>query len=278
MKKILLLTFTLLSGSILPAQSNKNDLKKLELKGQVKTLLEYETSFINEKIYKRDSIYHYFDKFGNITSKVLYKSNLSGEKRSDFARETIFTSKYNEKNQRTEVIKKCYDSEFDNKITNKYDPKGNLIEEKYEFEELNGEYRSQAHTYKYDSNGKMIEKYIIDNIDGEGTHYLAKYDSLGNKIEEGYPHDKHEYTYKNGKMTSKKNLLEDGKIRYECILEIDSNGNETEVKYRYPNGEPDVIFKYKFEYDGNSNWITKIMYNSEDVLISEKKRIIYYFD
>ena len=35
---------------------------------------------------------------------------------------------------------------------------------------------------------------------------------------------------------------------------------------------------YKFEYDENSNWITKIMYNSEDVLISEKKRIIYYFD
>ena len=125
------------------------------------------------------------------------------------------------------------------KYTDKYDEKGNVIEEnKYNADGSLRSFRPKT-TYKYDENGNKIEEnwYNAGSLRYEFTY---KYDEKGNKIEESW-------------------YNADGSLDAKYKSKYDEKGNEIEKNYyRYYRAEGSLSSKttYKFEFDTTGNWIT----------------------
>jgi len=151
------------------------------------------------------------------------------------------------------------------KYTDKYDEKGNVIEEnKYNADGSLRSFRPKT-TYKYDENGNKIEEnwYNAGSLRYEFTY---KYDEKGNKIEESwYNADgsldakyKSKYDEK-GNEIEKNKYYADGSLDAKYKSKYDEKGNEIEKNYyRYYRAEGSLSSKttYKFEFDTTGNWIT----------------------
>jgi len=152
----------------------------------------------------------------------------------------------------------------------KYDNNDNLIKTKqynlYKYEIFPK--RRNTDTYEYDSNGNLIKE------DKGNLSYINffKYDSLGNKIEEGYDYStkrkKYPYTPSQGFVYDSNNRLiksfsiGKGKLyRTETYYEYDNEGREIDVKiYKISN---DTVLDY--------HWTKE--YNEKGELIKEESNI-----
>ncbi len=175
------------------AQEQKNDLKDMNLKGQVKQLQENTYDAVEKfgEIQKGDinsSITYIFNDKGNkmeenvyykgsLYKKITYKYDDKGKMieenwyKPDGSKIT-YNCKYDDKRNKTEM--NVYDSNgiLDSKHTYKFNDKGNKIE---------------WNEYGYDLNGGIIDSNKI----------TYKYDEKGNKMEEDWSGSlSYKYTYK----------------------------------------------------------------------------------
>lgn len=291
--KVLILSF--LVSSCVFANRKDNDLKKMNLYGQVKTIKTESYHAIEEfgeisKGKKGTSFttapdsYSIFDTNGNLIEKTWIKSlgMVNSEITTNINMKTI--CKYDSNGNL--INKKTYQNEtpFEDFVY-KYDNDGNLIEHNE-----SGYQESIINTiFKYD-NGILIERTI--NY-ANGNKETKKYDSKGNWIENVSTYSGSAYkTVKSNKYDDKGNLIEDlwhrdnGSVFMHCIYKYDNdnnlieqkrysdientglkevwnrkydnNGNVIEENQFKPNEPLYGITEYKYEFDSKGNWIKRI--------------------
>ena len=158
--KNLLYTFLAFGLFFSCSENKENDLDKVNLKGNVKSI--YTTSF--EAI----------EKFGEIEK---------GDKAREFVWDNDIKTYYNDNGNRIEENQYDEEGELTSKRKYKYDDNGNVIEANQYDEE--GEL-TRKYKYKYDDNGNRIEAKEYDE-DGElenESSYEYKFDDKGNWIQQ----------------------------------------------------------------------------------------------
>jgi len=270
MNKILFLI--LIISSISTAQNNTS-LKKENLNGSVKVLLETE--------------YNIGEKFGKIIKnetnsavKFFYNNKGFREKRIVYGRKgDPFEIKYYEYNLKGELIQyKIHDvwadvdgpNEEINELLNtnfatysvkyKYDKKGNIIEDNLGINYTMTSSNAGINRYTYDDNDNIIRENVCDEKGESRVFYDYKYDSNNNIIEESqsYPRggiiQKIIYSY-----NSKNDLIASVAYNHKGIL-ISKKRNEY------------------LEYDDNNNWTKSIYYENDIPLIIVEREIQYHMN
>lgn len=284
-------------GIILSSCSNdnqKNDLSDLNLKANVKSVLEIsygaqdnfgkiekgernrekgldtyitfnsEGNFIEENDFKKSesSAESYLGiNYQQLVSKKINKydenGNWTGAKQYD-SKGSLYQSwvaKYDDKGNRKEIS--SYDSEG-KKIYNKkekYDSKRNEIE--LSVYDSNGDLEDKLKS-KFNKSNKKIEERSFKKHEELENIFIFKYDSEGNRIE-----------YKMLSNTRELNLR--------GTKAFDNNRSVIESKTYTSSNKLVEDFKYVYEYDKKSNWIKQVVYNFgiPKYLIERK---IEYFD
>lgn len=251
--------------------------EELGLKGNVKSIKE--TSYIEvkkfgeivkEKERKEFWLYDFnyiFNEKGDITKKYEYNS--------DGILHSKYTFKYNKKKEITanngeealSIIGKNKLEKYHNIY--KYDNRGNIVEHSY--------YKSKTflsrYTYKYSKEGNKTEENYYKSIDELKSKKKFIFNDKGNVIEE--------YLYKSN-----------GELEYKYLSEYDDKGNKIKMQTNKPDGslvyrttfEYDIYgniisgrgYTYKYEYDKNGNWISKIEFldNVQGYII--EREIVYF--
>jgi len=264
---------TLLVLSYTTIAQRKSDRQKLGLIGNVKSIKETsykEVEKFGEIVREKDrskfweyNFYYIFNKRGNKLIQKEYGGLLSSY-------ESEYTFKYNRKGN----IIKCnglVDSDFlrvPNKFYKifKYDNNNNIISE--------GEYTKYNHKlsnkyiYKYDNNNNLIEKNYYKSDGSLENKSKYKYNDKGQEIEENYYksdgnlQEKYISKYNDeGYIIQKNTYKPDGSLSHAGTYKYDNRWNMIN----------DSIFSYtyKYEYDKNGNWISKIEFDN-----NVKKHII----
>ena len=126
------------------------------------------------------------------------------------------------------------------KKTNKYDDKGNQIEENYYKADGSLNYKE---TYKY-AKGNLIEtNYYSANGSFDGK-YINKYDDKDNRIEAN-------------------NYSANGSLDHKYIMKYDAKGNQIQQNRYKADGSLDYKETYKYEFDGKGNWIKRITFKNQ---------------
>jgi len=249
MKKALILLLLLMSCVTLSCQqkSNKNDLEKENLKGNVlsvrKTLYEVTEKFGEPVKGARKCIdldicelYTKYNELGNETEFTEYDG---------YGFNFISKIKYNEKNQKIEQNR--YTPEEGKRVMQfklKYDLKGNCTE-------LSSDY-GYVEKKEYDDNNNLIKEFIKHGTGPKEkfNEFNYKYNDKNQKISEVNEYGKTVYTYfENGDMKDVIIYNNDGSIQ--------RKGN------------------YIYQYDEHQNWIVQIGYENGIPTLYEERIIEY---
>ena len=138
-----------------------------------------------------------------------------------------------------------------------YDEKGNEIEERYISDTITHAYYGRQ-IYKYDTSGNMIDRVWYGNKDSLHIHNLYAYDSLNNRIWEGW-------------FNGTGDLFMEVACKY--------NGNDM-LQYdchcvdNWP--EPCDSYTFTYEYDRAGNWLKKTTYGKGKKVGIVIREIEYY--
>jgi len=227
----------------------KNDLKKLNLNGKIKSIHEYYQTFTEKDTSKKSlqtlSYFNHFDKQGNKIEDIKYSPDGKVDKKYEYL--------YNKFGQRTEQNQYTSDEKLSRKITYKYDEKGNITEDNSYSSEGKLE---KKFTYKYDEKGNVIEDMSFDSNNKLQKKFTHSYDNTGNKIE-------------NNRYSAQGTL--DKKINYkyniymDVIEEIFTNIDGSKVNYYY-----------EYKYDKKNNWTEKTSCKEKEIISIITREIKYY--
>ena len=293
-----------------------NDLKELNLKGKIQSLIE--------------TYYGVMEKAGEPVkgtpgTKYVYKFNATGFETEFSSYEgsdilaALRTTKYDAKGKKMEQSENFADRSRNTHCAFKYDNKGNLAEEAFlDGNKITYKYNNQNEltekitfvkkenvlkpeekiTMSYDKKGNLTE-YIAYNADGSLIlKELNKYDSAGNLIEqckiveEGKPCWKtiNKYNEK-GKITEQFMYDTDGtakdyagyKYNDQGILIEETKGIGRKNVTAYDNyGNPAESLSgtrkltYKYEYDNSGNWVKQTLYRNNKPSQIIERVIQYY--
>jgi hypothetical protein len=265
----LLLVLTLMDYSLCYAQQklntsyqNKINTKlNLSLFGKVK----YFKQFSNyPDLHSLDTLSYIFDNHGLPVQIVKTSSALfylgTGVEIYDFENGNLISEKYYENNSLL----------FGTNL--KYDNRGNLIESSEYSNNKNLKRKagkpSFIETYQYNVQGQQTV-YTMDNISGDIYHkWIYKYDSSGNKIEEGscenykglkHPTDCNYKSLHGYQYNTKNQLIKKYDIgnwsphNTETIYQYDENGNEIDVTGYYITNYKVLGYHYVYQYDELGN-------------------------
>lgn len=277
----------------------KNDLLELKLAGKVKSLLE--TTFVEELRYiisenskleltpircknnflqKGDMDILFNDQGNKIEENIYYSKGSLYSKRIlkyDNNQNIIEENIYNY------LPNGNLDGQYTSKFYNKYDDKGNIVEQCG----CNSDNNLNKNTsYMYDDKRNLIEKNWYETDDGLGRKDTWKYDGKGNVIENIW--------YKsNGsivkkwiyKYDDKKNIIEEiiynsnSNSDYTLYYKYDDKGNEIEVN-TYSLDE-DLRTKhtcqsYNYNYDETGNWTKRTEFENAITIEITAREIEYY--
>ncbi|MFH2095238.1 MAG: hypothetical protein ABIJ16_06020 [Bacteroidota bacterium] len=285
--------------AVVPDQNDpdkRNDLKKMELRGKVKSLKEisYEVMEKSDVIVKGKRIYpsveydsyYCFNQAGYVVESKIY--NITDN--------TIYTNqyKYNADNQRMVRIKTGSDEGKSAKWTYSYNARGKLLsqnyyspqdklicKETYTYDDqevllrmdkkfMNGLGHSY-YTYITNSLGYVKEKSQYDNNNKLEYKYLYSYDSKGNLLAESSFMEgkefvsKTEYKYNEAALLlSKTDYYGDGSVMSSIIYGYDQEGNLVSQIYKESGGVTYEKWKFKNKTDENGNWVQRIQYKNDN--------------
>jgi YD repeat-containing protein len=253
----------------------KNDWKKMELKGKVKSITEdhcllRKGSDQPDKPCK-DHIVYQFNEFGFLVSKLTSVSDLSGQ---------IEKYIYDSTGQHAiQVEMPCSKKEFCRSTVCKYDERGNRVEELskqdgkdhwkyiYQFDEKDrmigfegfalaeGGHRAVTVTQTYDDRGNALKQILIHKEDTSITAHRYEYDKLNRVIEKVTRY--HSKTFKYNKTTEYK---------------YNSSGQVVE---EFEKESPPL--KITITYDKHGNWVKKLSKYQNSPSTAVDERIIEYF-
>lgn len=208
---------------------------------------EWKTIFGNDssKI-RKDNLLKY-DVNGNLI-EIIYQSDLNNSNKDKI----IFV--YNRKGMVVEKIDERYKEIY--KFKYAYDFNKNLIECKHYI--ANKLYF--IYSFKYDKNGKKMQKISHDVNKDNRSNIIFKYDEFGNNIEIN-------------SLDSKGNLYDSYFYKYDRIGNVIEYSSYDHFTKRNSN-----FRRYKYFYDSKSNWILKIEYDKRNFPIYVTEREIEYFD
>ena len=289
----------------------ENDLKKNNLKGKVKILIEREyiaiEKFGEPETGKLISIKEFeFDSIGNI---VRYRRD------NKYEETKLFDEKGNVKEINKFVLENYYSENllFINKIVNKYNSDNKLIETStynsigdlenkktyllnndnkiIEINELNPSSLKNNIIIKFNDKNKVLE--YLEKTSDKNEIFKAnfKYDSLNRKTKEIWFLDRKPFITKSFKYNKEGKLIEEK----ESIDEIDIrkkyyayniNGKLIEkkicryddsvlAKSKYNYIEKKIIYKLS-DYDNENNWLTRVRYEDDKLTRIIKRNISYY--
>jgi hypothetical protein len=280
MKNLLfLLPFLIISSYNKQKVSNKNDLEKWKLQGQVKSLRE-SSFWANEifgeltKLSKYDGKQIVFNEIGNITQHIVFNVSDNLTRRSKF--------NYDSNNKLAEEFVYMPNGQLLSKRTYKYDKSANIIEE---IEYSNHGNLSSKKKLTYDNKGKVTEEKIYHSDGRLFSSTKYKYLEVEKQVEikryiimsDGTIEDHHQLKKidNNGNETENIFYDSDGNIIRKEINKYDARGSLIESKtiYLLFDNKEHVIFN-KYEYDGNGNWIK--MYHYGALKSITEREIVYY--
>lgn len=206
-----------------------------------------------------DSIVKYenFNKSGKKVREVQFFFNAKNlrEKEVHYEADTLdvtYTYKYNDKNQKVEMIEYLKDTVFALKYVYEYDTKG--LHTKTSLFEKNNKLRTVT-TYKYDTKGRCIESRENDFEDID-TKYHYTYDA-------------------NGRQNSNLMLDKDNSMIMRYDLVFDANGNVIKNTTKIAQIKFESVTTTSYTYDSHKNWITTKTTSKNKTQI--QKRVIEYY-
>jgi len=245
-KSLVILTFILCFHSY----GQKNDLFKLNLKGNIKNIREtyYQINKNDAKIQDTSIDFSYlntFDKQGNKKEDLKYDAEGKMDKKYEYI--------YDKLGRR--IIQDQYNSDgkLNRKLTYKYDEKGNITEDNSYTSEGKLE---KKYTYQYDAKGNVTEDKSFDSENKFRKKYTYSYDASGNKIENN--------RYNAEGMPDKR-----------VIYKYDDKGNVIEEIQTANDGEK-TVYVYEYKYDIRQNWIQKNSFREKNIVSIIKREIGYY--
>jgi hypothetical protein len=247
-KAIIVISTCIFSFQVMHSQVN--DLKKLTLHGNVKSLRErfYKPVTKEGNIEKGELEYSYFNTFnnlGNKTDDLKYSADGKIDK--------TYAYKYDSLGRRIEQNQFTSDGKLSRRIIYKYDEKGNITEDNsYNHE---GSF-DKKYTYKYDSQRNVIEDNSFDSSHKLLKKFTYDYDGSGNKSESS------QYTA-------------DGKPDKKSVYKYDMNRNIIEETITTPDGMQ-VRYTYLYEFDKKYNWTRKIKFSEGKAVNLVEREIEYY--
>ena len=271
MKKNYLILFILFYGCNNQILENENDLTNLNLRGNVKSIIENKFAAVEKfgEIMRGKSIEDYehkvnhqyiFNSFGNIMSEKNGFLSRNVEKnynvKNKLVSETIIL-------ENGEVHKKTYlykvDDTLEINIHN-----GEKLLSKTKFIYIT---KDSIHKNEYNSNGdleyKTISKYKNNRLQKQSFYYgntefnsINSYDSYGNLV-------------KIANYDSKKKLTNIVTMKY------DENNMIVENKNFY-KGKFTVDLKYKYKLDDSKNWIQKVVIKDNKPFWLFERKIEYF--
>jgi len=137
--------------------------------------------------------------------------------------------------------------------TYSYNKKGLLQKEETTIDDY-----KEWYWYEYDTNGRIINKKWMDNVDG----------LIENEI--------HQYSDNELVFTLWENYFEgelEGKITYEY-----KNGVEVEINEYDMEDQTQITWKYDYEFDAQNNWIKKIVHTYKGEYFIVNREIEYFGD
>lgn len=260
-------------------KKNKTDLTELKLNGPIKSLTEIQ---FNNDTNKLGEIHK------KISDKHIYLFNESGY----IIEDTIYS------------FDKTYGSLIE-RLINKYDGRGNQIEEYDYYTETNStikkiyKYNDKGNqierdsyssdtifigkeTYKYDIKGNQIEWNFDGSDDSLSGKNIYKYNDKGDKIEWDWFSKGKLYLKYTFKYDDKENLIEvdtyrpDGSLRNKEISLYDKKGNEIELDKYKGDGRLETKYSCKINYDTKDNWIKSTSFKNGILSYYLDRIIIYY--
>jgi hypothetical protein len=222
----------------------------------------YKSQFFGHDEYQysnNDSIakYENFNKTGKKVREVQFVFNAKNfrEKEVHYEADTLamtYTYKYNDKNQKVEMIEYLKDTVFALKYVYEYNAKGQHT--KTSLFEKNNKLRTVT-TYKYDTKGRCIESRENDFEDID-TKYHYTYDA-------------------NGRQNSNVMIGKDNKMIMRYDLVFDANGNVIKNTTKIAQIKFDSVTTTSYTYDSHKNWITTKTTTKNKTQI--QKRLIEYY-
>jgi hypothetical protein len=314
MKHIFPLFTCLLLFSCSEKKKVRNDWTDEDLKGKVKSL----TSFT----------YKVIDKPGEVQKDSLMYTDITTFNNSGFLVEELRKKndtllfqrvyKYDEHNNLLED-ETNKDGKLGYRVINKFDEKNNLIE-KATFEmksnlSTDSLEKSDSHlTYKYNSDGKVIDEIATENDNpwfskiriednngktiSEKIHYvfawlkpkdkiqiaIYKYDSQGNQIEKDFFDADSVFYFKfTDKYDERGNNTENAAFRtgdtleFRRVMTYDDKGNKTrDIDYNKDSViKWDNRWEYK-KYDSIGNWVESVNYSKDNGKSITERKLEYY--
>ena len=241
-----------------------NDVKKYNLKGNVKEIIEIQQQTsdtitilrYNQKgqlIYSR--VLTAYDEFEYIIDEFEYKYDSRGNMRHEIG---LFERSENKFDIRGNLIEHKFgitDDDFFGKWTYKYDNNNNQIERTGYI----GNNFVERWKHVYNDNNQRIKELMVDE-DVDSTIYIMRYfeyDHNGNVIRQQY------ISYQGNKG------------EWNDFFKYDENNNRVEWK-RIDNDEYEETELHEYESDENGNWIKKKRLQ-DNILIELSKRVIGYW-
>lgn len=244
----MLLTIFLVPFLSLHAQ--KNDLQRMKLNDQVKSIHEtfYKVDNNNDQTNKNKPSYTYINEFDKNGNKTV-------DKRLDSEGELVKKYVYTYKNGKRISLKQYNEADsLIRKVTYTYDDQGNLIEDNSYAADGS---HNKKYTYTYDKRGILKEDKSFDSEGSLLKKYTYKRNDVGNKIEtmifnaDGSLEKKITYKYnEHGHLSGEKTYNRFDKVIYK--------------------------FSYSYDYDQENNWTLKKAKKNEQPAFIIKREISYY--
>ncbi len=257
---------------------------KLDVKGKVKTIVEYDYSAV--------------EKWGEITEGVITSKEAYTYNESGFETEFLlylangnlegkWVNTYDSSNRILESTGHESSGGLYGRTVYKYDNKGRLI--KWELYGRTNNLYAEVDCL-CDANGRVIQEigYEKDNYESEYNakrfyKYTYKYDSKGNKIEENDYVEENvislttKFEYNSSDKLIKESEYDDGiTLTHEISYSYDSKGNVTDI-VDASTGSGSRIIKYIYdEFDKVDNWIKRRNYKDRKIAGITKRVITYY--
>lgn len=286
----------------LEAQPKKTSLQENNLKGNVKSVEEFEYGMIDEngnieKETEMGSTFFEYNHFGFIREqKVVDSKGMMGYKtifeyeNNRCVKENNYNSKnkiierwvatYNDKGNIKEAYR-VYEGKNIEKVLYTYDNTGLLVEEKW----LLNDVLFHKKLYIHDPVNHTIEKKMMDQQGNTTATEIATYNAEGILIEES------KYNYQDslkGKTicmyNEKEQLIEEqsygSKNTFEgkIVFTYDENGNIKEENWYDHNNQRTTNITNTYTFDAKGNWIEKIEYDTEIQNGTIYKRKITYYN
>jgi hypothetical protein len=248
-----------------------NDLKKSNLKGSVKEMVEVKYQIIRGDVKNKIEVYRTIVEYnldGYINTKRVFSHNHT---------EFIYQFNYDQNKCLREYHKYNKKNELIGKVIYMYNEKGNRVL-----------------SAKYNENGKVVDRVTFENKYNREGYLVQIISSQGEKIQ--YRYDFNMNINEEVNKDSNDVMLTKSKFEYDDLRilykrtdyhinkgvqekrthQYDRNGDEIEC-CRYRKGEPVFKTVYRYDYDNFYNWIRKYTYLIDNSIQAiEDRKISYY--